>query len=119
MSACTPPDHAAFESGAARGVTPPLLPTLMMAVILGAASYLCHEPAAVAPPALGPGDGGGRRARGDGGDALHPGAPRLPDPVPHGRRGAGRAAPAAQAHKAGPRPARIAAARRVETAPAP
>lgn len=51
MSACTPPDPAAFESGSARGVTPPLLPTLAMAMILGAASYFCHEPAAVAPPA--------------------------------------------------------------------
>lgn len=51
MSACTPPEHAPLDSVSSRGVTPPLLPTLAMAAILGAASYLCHEPAAVAPPA--------------------------------------------------------------------
>ncbi|MGU3361839.1 hypothetical protein ACLBWX_16025 [Methylobacterium sp. M6A4_1b] len=51
MSACTPPAPSAFDTGTARGVTPPLLPTLMMAVILGAASYLCQEPTAVVPPA--------------------------------------------------------------------
>ena len=51
MSACTPPEHATLDSVSSRGVTPPLLPTLAMAAILGAASYLCHEPAAVAPPA--------------------------------------------------------------------
>ena len=49
MSACTPPEHATLDSVSSRGVTPPLLPTLAMAAILGGASYLCHEPAAVAP----------------------------------------------------------------------
>ncbi len=51
MSACTPPAPSAFETGTARGVTPPLLPTLVMAILLGGASYLCHEPTAAAPPA--------------------------------------------------------------------
>ncbi len=44
-------DDAAFGSGPVRGVTPPLLPTLMMAAILGAASYFCHEPVTVEAPA--------------------------------------------------------------------
>jgi len=51
MSACTPPAPSAFDTGTARGVTPPLLPTLVMAILLGGASYLCHEPTAAAPPA--------------------------------------------------------------------
>lgn len=51
MSACTPSAPAALDSGLSRGVTPPLLPTLVMAAILGAASYFCHEPTAVVTPA--------------------------------------------------------------------
>lgn len=114
MSACTPPDHAAFESGASRGVTPPLLPTLMMAVILGAASYFCHEPAAVQAPApvLATAVASAPVATAE--------APFIPAPLAFQTQfpmivlAQAEPAPAAQAHKAA-RPARIAAARRVES----
>ena len=111
MSGCTPPDQAAFESGTARGVTPPLLPTLAMAVILGAASYLCHEPAAVAPPASVP-----ATALAAAPEATAE-APFIPAPLAFQTQFplvVAQAEPAIQARKAVARPARIAAPRRPE-----
>lgn len=112
MSGCTPPDQAAFESGTARGVTPPLLPTLAMAVILGAASYLCHEPAAVAPPASVP-----ATALAAAPEATAE-APFIPAPLAFQTQFplavVAQAEPAIQARRAVPRPARIAAPRRPE-----
>lgn len=111
MSGCTPPDQAAFESGSARGVTPPLLPTLAMAAILGAASYLCQEPAIVAPASV-PATA----------VAAAPEAtaetPFIPAPLAFQAQFplviVAQAEPTAQAHRTGPRPARLAAPRRFE-----
>ncbi|KQQ44405.1 hypothetical protein ASF58_20935 [Methylobacterium sp. Leaf125] len=111
MSGCTPPDQAAFESGSARGVTPPLLPTLAMAAILGGASYLCQEPAIVAPASV-PATA----------VAAAPEAtaetPFIPAPLAFQAQFplviVAQAEATAQVHRTGPRPARLAAPRRFE-----
>ncbi|KQU29329.1 hypothetical protein ASG63_17760 [Methylobacterium sp. Leaf94] len=111
MSGCTPPDQTAFESGSARGVTPPLLPTLAMAVILGAASYLCHEPAPVAPASV----PATAVAAAPEATAV---APFIPAPLAFQSQFplviVAQAEPAAQAHRTLPRPARLAAPRGFE-----
>ncbi|KQP91622.1 hypothetical protein ASF60_17585 [Methylobacterium sp. Leaf113] len=113
MSACTSPAQSAFEAGTGRGVTPPFLPTLMMAVILGAASYLCHEPAAAPPPPSVPATA----------VAAAPETvvetPYIPAPLAFRTQFpmvvVAQAEPAAvQAHKAMPRPTRLAAPRRAD-----
>jgi hypothetical protein len=121
MSACTPPAPSAFDTGTARGVTPPLLPTLMMAVILGAASYLCHEPgrepAAVAPTASAPATAVATAPQAVAATPYIPAPLAFQTQFPMVVLAQAEPTPAVQAHKALPRAAaRLAAPRRLDAA---
>ncbi|MCI9882584.1 MULTISPECIES: hypothetical protein [Methylobacterium] len=96
-------------------MTPPLLPTLMMAVILGAASYLCHEPAAVAPPASVPATAVAAAPEAEA-ETLHIPAPlAFQTQFPLAMVAQAEPAPVVQAHRSTPRTAtRLTAPRRVE-----
>ncbi|MCJ2036512.1 hypothetical protein [Methylobacterium sp. J-068] len=112
MAARTHADDAAFGSEPARGVTPPLLPTLMMAAILGAASYFCHEPAVIEAPVPATAVASAPEAVAD--------APFIPAPLafqtqfPMIVAARAEAVAVVQPHKAPVRSARIAAPRRAD-----